>query len=75
MLMTYGKAVNAEEMSDRRYLPEGLSRDATSVGTSHAMRCSPTTSICPQTGSPTGSVPSNIGASSVRLGLRNGYRS
>ena len=44
MYMTYGEAVNADEMCARRYLPEGLVEGCRAArATSPRTRCSPTT--------------------------------
>ena len=76
MYMTYGEAVNTDEMSEKRYLPEGLVEGCRLVVTWPAMRSSrTTTSTCPPIGSPTGSAPSSIATSVRRRGSKNGYLS
>ena len=75
MFMTYGEAVNAEEMSSGGTCPRASSRDAGCAETSPRTRCSPTTtSTCRRAGSPTGSAPSSTATSGTRPGSKTAWR-
>ena len=76
MYMTYGEAVNADEMCERRYLPEGLvegcrlSRD---VARDEVLTYDDVE--LPPIGWRTGCGPSSIATSAGRPGSKNGYLS
>ena len=72
MYMTYGEAVNVDEMSRGRYLPEGLVEGCGSSATSRRTPSSPIATLsCRPAVWPTGYEPNSTSISAAKIGLRS----
>ena len=71
MYMTYGEAVNADEMCSKHYLPEGLVEDCVLLGMCRKIPSSPTkTSRCRRTAWVTSCARNSTVTSAARPGWR-----